>query len=103
MARISKGKFRNLRATYTAQKYFTITASNIGAMRRLFGDNIRIGEQYIMRTMPMSDELIAAMDSKIGVSKSTLETIDRLTEKNPALGALLSRPRRWDDAKETGR
>lgn len=95
MARISKGKFRNLRATYTAQKYFTVTASNIGAMRHLFGDNIRIGEQYIMRTMPMSDELIAAMDSKTGVSESTL---NRLAEKNPALLDLLKRGRRWKDA-----
>lgn len=66
MARISKGKFRHLRQTYMAQKYFTITKKNIEQMKRMLGDHIQIGEQYVMRPMPMTPELRAALEGSKG-------------------------------------
>lgn len=91
MARISKGKFRFLRDHFQSQKYFTITKKNIESMKIMLGDNIQVGEQYIMRTMPMTPELIAAMQSK-----PNPETVRRLAKNLPAkTKALLERKTRW--------
>lgn len=91
MARISKGKFRSLRDHFQSQKYFTITRKNIESMKIMFGDDIQVGEQYIMRTMPMTPELIAAMQSK-----SNPEAVRRLAKNLPAkTKALLERKTRW--------
>lgn len=91
MARISKGKFRNLRAHFQSQKYFTVTKKNINSLKIMLGDDIQVGEQYIMRTAPMTDEMIKALSAP-----PNPETLSRL-RKNLAPGtkALLERKTRW--------
>jgi hypothetical protein len=93
MARISKGKFRNLRDHFASQKYFTITKKNIEGMKLMLGDDIKVGEKYIMRDRPMSDEMIKALQAK-----PTSEALGRI-RKNMAEGtkALLERQTRWKE------
>lgn len=93
MARISKGKFRNLRDHFASQKYFTITKKNIESMKLMLGDDIKVGEKYIMRGMKMSDELIAAFQNK-----PTSESLARISKNLPAgTKALMERQTRWKE------
>lgn len=97
MARISKGKFRNLRDHFASQKYFTVTRKNINTLKIMLGDDIKVGEQYIMRDVPLSDEVIAAFDA--GSSSVNGKPIDttlagKLVD-NFATKRLMERQARW--------
>lgn len=94
MARISKGKFRNLRDHFQSQKYFTVTKKNINSLKIMLGEDIQVGEQYIMRPMPMSDELVKAMNSAGGKMFDNA-VAKRLRNSSPALKSLLERQTRW--------
>ena len=91
MARISKGKFRNLRDHFASQTYFTVTKKNIEKMKLMLGDHIQVGERYVMRPMQMSDEL-----RKVLEAKPNPEALARI-RKNllPGTRALMERQTRW--------
>ena len=96
MARISKGKFRNLRDHFTAQKYFTITTKNIESMKIMLGDNIEVGERYVMRNMPISDEVAKALSEGTRIIKGrsiNMGLVGGLA--NESLKTLMCRPTRW--------
>lgn len=71
MAKISKGKFRWLREEYSHWAFMTrlqkpirikVTLENKELLSSILDEDLDVGEQMEVRHVPMTDEMIAALD-----------------------------------------